>query len=48
MSDQGPIGNTPGSAGWANRIQALREMEPSPRRLALFRVADAIRFGARS
>lgn len=36
-------GNTPGSAGWAARIQELRDMEPSPRRTALFRVADAIR-----
>lgn len=38
-----PAGNTPGSAGWAARIQELRDMEPSPRRTALFRVADAIR-----
>lgn len=36
-------GNTPGSAAWAARMQELRDMEPSPRRVALFRVADAIR-----
>jgi acyl-coenzyme A thioesterase PaaI-like protein len=34
---------TPGSAGWAARIRELSEAEPSPRRLALFRVADSIR-----
>lgn len=39
----GSTGNTPGSSGWAARIQELREMEPSPRRAALFRVAGAIR-----
>jgi len=43
MTEGGPIGNTPGSAGWAARIQELRDMEPTPRRTALFRVADAIR-----
>ena len=34
---------TPGSPGWAARIRELSEAEPSPRRVALFRVADAIR-----
>ena len=34
---------SPGSPGWAARIQELRAIEPSPRRLALFGVADAIR-----
>jgi Thioesterase superfamily len=34
---------TPGSTGWAARIQELHEVEPSPRRAALFRVAGAIR-----
>ena len=29
--------------GWAARIQELRDIEPTPRRAALFRVADAIR-----
>jgi hypothetical protein len=43
MSAEGPVGNTPGSPGWAARIQELRDMEPTPRRTALFRVADAIR-----
>jgi hypothetical protein len=43
VSDGIPSDYTPGSAGWAARIQELREMEPSPRRAALFRVADAIR-----
>jgi acyl-coenzyme A thioesterase PaaI-like protein len=44
MSDDRPAaGNTPGAAGWAARIQELRDMEPSRRRVALFRVADAIR-----
>jgi hypothetical protein len=38
-----PRASSPGSSGWAKRIQELREIEPSPRRLALFRVADAIR-----
>lgn len=44
MSGDVPAGgNTPGSSGWAARIQELRDMEPSARRVALFRVADAIR-----
>jgi acyl-coenzyme A thioesterase PaaI-like protein len=34
---------SPGSPGWAARIRELSEVEPSPRRVALFRVADAIR-----
>jgi acyl-coenzyme A thioesterase PaaI-like protein len=34
---------TPGSAGWAAAIGALSEVDPSPRRVALFRVADAVR-----
>ena len=34
---------SPGSPGWASRIRELSEVEPSPRRAALFRVADAIR-----
>ena len=38
-----PRGDTPGSPGWAARIRELSEAEPSPRRVALFRVADAIR-----
>lgn len=42
MSDD-PVASTPGSAGWAAAMQTLREAEPSPRRTALFRVADAIR-----
>jgi acyl-coenzyme A thioesterase PaaI-like protein len=45
MTDEprSPSQYTPASAGWAGRIQELQEMEPSPRRAALFRVADAIR-----
>jgi hypothetical protein len=39
----GPGASSPGAPGWAARIQQLRDMEPSPRRTALFRVADAIR-----
>jgi acyl-coenzyme A thioesterase PaaI-like protein len=35
--------NSPGSPGWAARIHELSEVDPSPRRVALFRVADAIR-----
>jgi acyl-coenzyme A thioesterase PaaI-like protein len=38
-----PPATTPGSPGWAARIHQLAEVEPSPRRAALFRVADAIR-----
>ena len=34
---------TPGSPGWASRIRELSKADPSPRRVALFRVADAIR-----
>lgn len=43
MTDDTTRGNSPGSAGWAARIQELRDVVPSPRRVALFRVADAIR-----
>lgn len=45
MSEVPPPGRatTPGSPGWAARIQELHEVEPSPRRAALFRVAGAIR-----
>ena len=39
----GTSANAPGSSGWAARIQQLRQATPSPRRVALFRVADAIR-----
>jgi acyl-coenzyme A thioesterase PaaI-like protein len=35
--------DNPGSGGWAARMQELRDMPPSPRRVALFRVANAIR-----
>ena len=35
--------STPGSAGWARAMQELRAVEPSRRRAALFRVADALR-----
>jgi acyl-coenzyme A thioesterase PaaI-like protein len=35
--------STPGAAGWADAIELLRTTEPTPRRAALFRVADAIR-----
>ncbi len=38
-----PSATTPGAAGWAAAMQELRDLEPSPRRTALFRVADAIR-----
>lgn len=38
-----PAPRVPGAAGWAARIQELREVGPSPRRAALFRVADGIR-----
>src|SRR5688500_3806794 len=38
-----PPANTPGSPGWAARIHQLADVEPSPWRAALFRVADAIR-----
>lgn len=41
--DPPPKPTTPGAAGWAAAIQQLREVEPTPRRLALFRVADSIR-----
>ena len=34
---------SPGSAGWAAAMRELRDLPPSPRRLALFRVADGIR-----
>ena len=43
MTTDGPGASSPGAPGWAARIQQLRDMEPSPRRTALFRVADAIR-----
>lgn len=42
MSDDSAA-TTPGAAGWAAAIQTLRDTEPTPRRVALFRVADAIR-----
>ena len=35
--------STPGAPGWAAAIQALRDTEPTPRRAALFRVADGVR-----
>jgi len=35
--------STPGAPGWAAAIAALATTEPTPRRAALFRVADAIR-----
>jgi len=41
--EAGQPARSPGTSGWAKRIQELREIEPSPRRVALFRVADAIR-----
>ena len=34
---------SPGAAGWARAMDQLRDVEPSPRRAALFRAADAIR-----
>jgi len=37
------ISATPGSGGWAAAMQQLRDLPASPRRLALFRVADGIR-----
>lgn len=50
MSDEGEppaasdiTATTPGAAGWAAAMQKLREIEPTPRRAALFRVAGAIR-----
>jgi len=43
MTDDSGSPNAPASGGWAARIQELRGIEPSPRRVALFRVADAIR-----
>ncbi len=45
MSEVTPpaAGNTPGSPGWVAQLQRLHEVEPSPRRAALFRVAGAIR-----
>lgn len=45
--DLGELSNTasssPGSGGWPAAMQRLRDLPPSPRRLALFRVADGIR-----
>ncbi len=38
-----PDATTPGAPGWAAAMQELRDLEVSPRRTALFRVADAIR-----
>ncbi len=38
-----PSATTPGAPGWAAAMQKLRDEEPSARRTALFRVADAIR-----
>ncbi len=35
--------SSPGSGDWAAAMQRLREVPPSPRRLGLFRVADALR-----
>ena len=45
MSDEPdlPTATTPGSPGWAAAMHKLREVEPSPRRAALFRAAGAIR-----
>ena len=45
MTDSSPSAgdSSPGSAGWAARMQELRDIEPTPRRAALFRVAGAIR-----
>jgi acyl-coenzyme A thioesterase PaaI-like protein len=44
VSDHEPRATTsPGASGWAKRIQELRDIEPSRRRIALFRVAEAIR-----
>ncbi len=37
------MASTPGSSGWAQAMRDLRAVAPSPRRQALFRVADAIR-----
>jgi hypothetical protein len=37
------MAGTPGSSRWAEEIRALRDAEPSRRRAALFRVADAAR-----
>ena len=38
-----PVATSPDAGGWAAAMQELRALEPSPRRIALFRVADAIR-----
>ena len=38
-----PPARTPGAPGWAAAMQKLRDAEPSPRRVALLRVTDAIR-----
>jgi acyl-coenzyme A thioesterase PaaI-like protein len=45
MSDpsEAPSATTPGAPGWAAAMDKLRGVEPSPRRAALFRAADAIR-----
>jgi len=43
MTDDDPTATTPGAAGWAAAMDHLRTVEPSPRRRALFRAADAIR-----
>ena len=43
MSEVPEPPSTPGVPGWAASIEALAATEPTPRRAALFRVADAIR-----
>jgi len=43
MSEVPERPSTPGLPGWATAIEALAATEPTPRRAALFRVADAIR-----
>jgi acyl-coenzyme A thioesterase PaaI-like protein len=42
-SEPAAVPGTPGSAGWAQAMQQLRAVAPSPRRHGLFRVADALR-----
>jgi len=45
MTDDGhpSSATTPGESGWAAAMKELRDLEPTPRRVSLFRVADAIR-----